>query len=134
LSGKFSIQDVHLLLAHYGRYKRCVLRYSVEGMQTETQTPHSVTVYGKVDADGLGGLTVKIISALKETLKEPNLLYRFRIPDSLGYFGLTTASDGSPSRKPFSRIVENMDRNSPGAEMMCLEQAVRTCAYRNHSP
>ena len=115
LSGEFSIKDVRLLLAHYGRYKRCVLRYSVDGLQTETQTPQNVTVYGKVDADGLGGLTVPIISALREKLHEPDLPYRFRIPHSLGYFPeLTTAADGSSSRKTFFQgTVENMDRAEP---------------------
>ena len=86
LSGEFSIKDVRLLLANYGRFKRCVLRYSIDGTQTETQTPQHVTVYGKVDADGSGGLTVVHISALRERLQEPEVLYRFRIPHSLGYF------------------------------------------------
>ncbi|HET6821118.1 MAG TPA: hypothetical protein VFH34_00645, partial [Anaerolineales bacterium] len=71
LSGNFSIQDVQQSLAHYGRYKRCVLRYDVDGVETETQTPQKVIVYGKLDADGLGGMTVDIISALRDRLNEP---------------------------------------------------------------
>ncbi len=131
LSGEFLIKDVRLLPAHYGRYKRCVLRYSVEGMQTETQTPRTVTVYGKVDADGLGDLTVEIISALKEKLREPELLYRFRIPDSLGYFPdlqllLLEALPGKPF---FKELLKTWTGNSPGSgNDVPLEQAVRTCA------
>jgi phosphotransferase family enzyme len=131
LSGKFSIQDVRLLLAHYGRYKRCVLRYSVEGMLTEIQTPHEVTVYGKVDADGLGGLTVAIISALREKLREPELLYRFRIPDSLGYFPdlQLLLMEALPGKPFFKELLKTWTGNSPGSGTdVPLEQAVRTCA------
>jgi len=131
VSGKFLIQDVGLLLAHYGRYKRCVLRYAVEGMQTETQTPQNVTVYGKVDADGLGGLTVEIISALKEMLQEPDLLYRFRIPDSLGYFPdlQLLLMEALPGKPFFKELLKTWTGNSPGSgKDVPLEQAVRTCA------
>jgi hypothetical protein len=131
LSGKFAIQDVRLLLAHYGRYKRCVLRYSVEGTLTETQTPHDVTVYGKVDADGLGGLTVQIISALRERLREPELLYRFRIPDSLGYFPdlQLLLMEALPGKPFFKELLKTWTGNSPGSgNDVPLEQAVRTCS------
>jgi len=131
MSGEFLIKDVRLLPAHYGRYKRCVLRYSVEGMQTETQTPQNVTVYGKVDADGLGGLTVDIISALKEKLREPELLYRFRIPDSLGYFPdlQLLLMEALPGKPFFKELLKTWRGNSPGsANDVPLEQAVRTCA------
>jgi len=131
LSGKFSIQDIRLLLAHYGRYKRCVLRYSVEGILTETQIPHEVTVYGKVDADGLGGLTVAIISALRERLREPDLLYRFRIPDSLGYFPdlQMLLMEALPGKPFFKELLKTWTGNSPGSGNDApLEQAVRTCA------
>ena len=131
LSGEFLIKDVRLLPAHYGRYKRCVLRYSVEGMQTKTQTPQNVTVYGKVDADGLGGLTVDIISALKEKSREPELLYRFRIPDSLGYFPdlQLLLMEALPGKPFFKELLKTWTGNSPGSgNDVPLEQAVRTCA------
>lgn len=140
LSGTFSMQKVHQFLAHYGRYKRCVLRYSIDGVQTETQTPQQVTVYGKVDADGLGGVTVDIISALRERLSEPDLLYRFRIPRSLGYFPdlqllLMEALPGKPFFKPLLKAwIENNNRqmagndNPPHDEDATLERAIQTCA------
>ena len=140
LSGKFSIQEVHQFLAHYGRYKRCVLRYSIDGIQTETQTPQQVTIYGKVDADGLGGVTVDIISALRERLNEPDLPYRFRIPHSLGFFPdlqllLMEALPGKPFFKPLLKAwIENNNRqmtgveNSPHEEDATLDKAIQTCA------
>ena len=131
LSGKFVIKDVRLLPAHYGRYKRCVLRYSVEGMLMETQTPHAVTVYGKVDADGLGGLTVEILSALKAKLREPELLYRFRIPDSLGYFPdlQLLLMEALPGKPFFKELLKTWTGNNHGSGTgVPLEQAVRTCA------
>jgi thiamine kinase-like enzyme len=138
LSGEFIIKDVYLLPAHYGRYKRCVLRYSVEGIQVETQTPKSITVYGKVDEDGLGDLTLPVISALKEKLHEPGISYRFRIPDSLGYFPdlqllLMEALPGKPFFKELLKTwkgkrdaSENESASHEKDER--LEEAVRTCA------
>ena len=133
-SGRFVIEDVRLLLAHYGRYKRCVLRYSIDGLQTETQTPQNLIVYGKVDADGLGGVTVAIISALKERLREPGLPYRFRIPDSLGYFPdlKLLLMEALPGKPFFKELLKTWNRSgnqepSPDGEVT-LEQAVKTCA------
>ena len=140
LSGAFSIQEVHQFLAHYGRYKRCVLRYSIDGVQTETQKPQQVTVYGKVDADGLGGATVDIISALRERLNEPQLPYRFRVPRSLGFFPdlqllLMEALSGKPFFKPLLKAwIENNNRQTAGDEHLpheedaTLEKAIQTCA------
>ncbi|MCI0549550.1 MAG: aminoglycoside phosphotransferase family protein [Anaerolineae bacterium] len=137
LSGKFEIKEVHLLPAHYGRYKRCVLRYSVEGIQTETQTPKNVTVYGKVDADGLGGLTVPVISALREKLHEP-VPYRFRVPHSLGYFPdlQLLMMEALPGKPFFKELLKTWAGSSHGSGIENtshekderLEEAVRTCA------
>src|SRR5688572_4189827 len=140
LSGTFSMQDVHQFLAHYGRYKRCVLRYTIDGVQMETQTPQQVTVYGKVDADGLGGMTVDIISALRERLNEPDLPYRFRVPRSLGFFPdlqllLMESLPGKPFFKPLLKAwIENNNRQMAGnenpshEEEATLEKAIQTCA------
>ena len=139
LSGEFLIQDVQLVLAHYGRYERCVLRYSIAGMQTSTQTPHSTTVYGKVDAEGLGGLTLSILSALRERLDEPEIPYRFRIPHALGYFPdlkllLMEALPGKPFFKELLKTWSadpdptHANVNTAQESEMTLEQAVRTCA------
>ena len=136
-SGEFLIQEVHLLPAHYGRFARCVLRYSVDGLQTSTQTPRNVTVYGKIDADGSGSQNVLIISALEEYLDQSEVLYRFRIPGSLGYFPdlqllLMEALPGEPFFKELlktwsgrSQAVLDEPRSHEKDERM--EEAVRTC-------
>jgi aminoglycoside phosphotransferase (APT) family kinase protein len=138
LSGEFLIKDVRLLPAHYGRYKRCVLRYSIEGVETKTQSPKSLTVYGKVDADGLGGLTVPIISALREKLHEPDLPYRFRVPHSLGYFPdlQLLMMEALPGKPFFKELLKTWRGNSHESGMqqvaagseVTLEKAVQTCA------
>jgi hypothetical protein len=140
LSGEFIIENVQLLPAHYGRYKRCVLRYSVDGKQTATQTPQSVTVYGKIDADGLGSQIGPIIAALREALQEPNLMYRFRVPRSLGYFPdlqflLMEALPGKPFFKPLLKAwIENNNHQTsaneslPHEEDARLDKAIQTCA------
>ena len=139
-SGAFSIREVQQFLAHYGRYKRCVLRYDIDGMHTETGTPQQVTVYGKLDADGLGGATVDIISALRERLNEPELPYRFRIPQALGFFPelqllLMEALPGKPFFKPLLKAwIEkgNHQRAGNGSQVdeeeANLEKAIQTCA------
>jgi hypothetical protein len=140
LSGSFSIQEVHQFLAHYGRYKRCVLRYTIDGQQTETHTPQQVTVYGKLDADGLGEATVDIISALRERLNEPDLPYRFRVPRSLGFFPeyqllLMEALPGKPFFKPLLKAWTDKNHHqaagnedSSEEEEANLEKAIQTCA------
>jgi Phosphotransferase enzyme family len=139
LAGEFLIKDVHLDLAHYGRFARCVLRYSVDGMHVATQTRHTVTVYGKVDADGLGDVTVFIISALRERLQEPNVPYRFRIPHALGYFPdlkllLMEAIPGKPFFKELLKTwtgngsPESRNGKTSSESQLTLEEAIRTCA------
>ena len=139
LAGEFLIKDVRLDLAHYGRYERCVLRYSIDGVQVATQTPHHTTVYGKVDAEGLGDATVSIISALRERLQEPAVPYRFRIPRALGYFPdlkllMMEALPGKPFFKELLKTWSGKHGQTSGngdtshESEMTLEQAVRTCA------
>lgn len=140
LSGEFVIENVQLLLAHYGRYKRCVLRYSVDGKQTATGTPQNVTVYGKIDADGLGSQIGPIISALRDALQKPNLLYRFRVPRSLGYLEdlqllLMEALPGKPFFKPLLKAwIESNNHQTtsnesiPNEEDARLDKAIQTCA------
>jgi hypothetical protein len=140
VSGSFSIQQVQQFLAHYGRYKRCVLRYTIDGMQMEAQTPQQVTVYGKVDADGLGGVTIDIISALRERLREPELPYRFRVPRALGYFPemqllLMEALPGKPFFKPLLKAWTDNNNGQRGGnenplpeDEATLEKAIQTCA------
>jgi hypothetical protein len=140
LSGEFVIDNVQLLLAHYGRYKRCVLRYSVDGKQTATQAPQNETVYGKIDADGLGSQISPIIDALRDALQKPDLLYRFRVPRSLGYLPdlqllLMEALPGKPFFKPLLKAwIDNNNHQTaaneslPNDEDARLDKAIQTCA------
>ena len=139
LSNEFLIKDVHLELAHYGRFERCVLRYSIDGTHIATQTPRTVTVYGKVDAEGLGSLTISILDALRERLKEPEVPYRFRIPHALGYFPdlKLLMMDALPGKPFFKELLKTWSGNNGQAgenegalsqSAMPLEQAIRNCA------
>jgi hypothetical protein len=139
LSSEFLIKNVRLDLAHYGRYERCVLRYSIDGIQGATQTPHNITVYGKVDVEGLGRLTLSILDALRERLKDPDVPYRFRIPNALGYFPdlKLLMMDALPGKPFFKELLKTWsgktgqagenDGASSQSEMN-LEQAIRNCA------
>lgn len=139
VSGEFLIKDVYLDLAHYGRYERCVLRYSIDGVQAATQTPRQIAVYGKVDADGSGNVAVSIMSALRSRLQEADVPYRFRIPRAFGYdpelkLLLMEALPGKPFFKELLRTWSG--RHGPNSKIedtsnedrLSLEQAVRICA------
>ena len=108
-------------------------------MQVATQTRHTVTVYGKVDADGLGDVTVSIISALRDRLQESNVPYRFRIPRALGYFPdlkllLMEAIPGKPFFKELLKTwtgngsPESRNGKTSSESQLTLEEAIRTCA------
>jgi aminoglycoside phosphotransferase (APT) family kinase protein len=107
-------------------------------MQTKTQSPQNITVYGKVDADGLGGLIVPIISALREKLHEPDLPYRFRVPQSLGYFPdvQLLMMEALPGKPFFKELLKTWTGNShaggtesaSASSEVTLEKAVQTCA------
>ncbi len=139
-SGEFEVRDVRLLLAHYGRFQRCVLRYSIQGLHTGTHTPETGTAYGKVDADGMGDFTMSILAALRARLQEPDLPYRFRIPHPLGYYPemkllIMEALPGKPFFKDLlktwsgNRNPERRGGVAPSPESdAALEDAVRTCA------
>ena len=86
ISGEFSSKMYVCFWRTMGVINVVFCAIPLMAFKLQTQTPQNVTVYGKVDADGLGGLTVSIISALRERLQEPDVPYRFRIPHSLGYF------------------------------------------------
>jgi thiamine kinase-like enzyme len=133
LSGELVIKEVRVLPAHYGRFKRCVLKYSVDGLQTRTQTPQTITVYGKIDADGLGELTVPVISALRETLNEPALPYRFRVPRSFGYIPdlQLLLMEALPGKSFFKELLKTWpgDGKPSTPSDVTLEDSVRACAW-----
>jgi hypothetical protein len=63
------IEDLRIEFAHYGRFRHCVLRYIIEGKLSEgvsafgeasrnTGTSKHI-IYGKVDADNYGALTIR---------------------------------------------------------------------------
>ena len=132
LSGEYSINKVQLDLAHYGRYQRCVLRYKLDGELADTYEQQQKIVYGKVDADGQGGLTVQVISALREKLREPNLPYYFRVPMSYGYLPdldllLMEALPGDPVIKRL--IKEGKDDSGTWQESnFTVEESMAVCA------
>jgi hypothetical protein len=133
LSGEFVIKEVRVLPAHYGRYKRCVLRYAVDGLQTRTQTPQTITVYGKIDADGFGELTVPVLSALRDTLNEPAWPYRFRVPRSFGYLPdlQLLLMEALPGKSFFKELLKTWPgEGKPSTESgVTLEDSVRACAW-----
>ena len=71
LSGSLTIDDLRIEPVAFGRFSRAVLRYYIDGHQPDKNLPTSQLIYGKVDSGGTGGLTVPIIAALRENLRDP---------------------------------------------------------------
>jgi ABC-type multidrug transport system fused ATPase/permease subunit len=132
LSGNFLINDIFLDLAHYGRYQRCVLRYQVEGEQADTHEPQKITVYGKVDGDGRGGLTVPVINALRERLRDKETIYPFRVPTAYGYLPdlKLLLMEALPGKPFFKQLLRNRlgEEPLPEEKGLTLEDAIATCA------
>ena len=61
-------------------------------------------------------MTVPIISALRETLHEPDLPYRFRVPHSLGYFPdlQLLLMEALPGKPFFKELLKTWAGNAPG--------------------
>jgi hypothetical protein len=62
-----------------------VLRYILEGKLTEDGSATQQIIYGKVDADNYGALTIPVMTALLERTGSNPKAYRFRIPRPLGF-------------------------------------------------
>jgi ABC-type multidrug transport system fused ATPase/permease subunit len=132
LSGGFTLDGFRLEPAHYGRYQRCVLRYHLSGRQTETEKPQEMVVYGIVDADGLGGITVPVIASLREQLREARSPYSFRIPRTLAYLPdlnllLLETLQGSPQFGPLLKTrIKGQTLSLDGG--LTLEGAIQSSA------
>lgn len=131
LSGNFDVDRFSLDMAHYGRQRRCVLRYQVIGKQPGDGVPQYQTVYGKVDADGTGALTIPVISALREEMSNGHTAGKFGVPRSLGFrpdlqLLMMEALPGKP-------LVAGLLKERIGAEEMQhassinLEESIEAC-------
>jgi hypothetical protein len=132
LSGQMVISDIRYELVHYGRYQRCVLRYSVEGHQTDTGASQNLVIYGKIDAGGSGGLTVPVLAALRERVHDPTKPDYFNIPRSIGYFSdlkllLIESLPGMPLMKTLYQSRQGQPGEEPG-DGITLEEAIETAA------
>lgn len=85
LAGSFVIDNLRYEMDHYGRYKRCTLRYILEGQQLDSHTAQKRILYGKVDGNGYRGLAIPVLAALQERLRRDERLNDFRIPDTVAY-------------------------------------------------
>jgi thiamine kinase-like enzyme len=130
-SGNFIVKNFGLDMAHYGRQRRCVLRYQIEGLQPGTDISQHQTLYGKVDADGTGALSVPIIAALRKEMSNGHTAGRFNVPRSLGYrpdiqLLMMEALPGRP-------LVASLLKERIGAEeaqpsmILTLEESIEAC-------
>jgi ABC-type multidrug transport system fused ATPase/permease subunit len=133
LSGQMLIGDIHYELVHYGRYERCVIRYTLEGRRTDTGAPQNLTIYGKVDAGGSGGLTVPVLAALREKVHDQNQPEYFDIPRSIAYFSnlkllLMEALPGSTIMKTLYQGWPPSQRHAGISGDVTLEEAIQSSA------
>ena len=92
----------------------------------------SQLIYGKIDSSGTGGLTVPVIAALRENLRDPKSPYYFRIPRSLGYLPdlKLLLLEALPGERHIKRLlvdrIKGKDSGQSGG--MSLEEALESCA------
>jgi hypothetical protein len=132
LSGQIILGDVNYELVHYGRYQRCVIRYTVEGRQPDTSASQNQIIYGKVDGAGSGGLTVPVLAALREKVHDADKPGFFNIPRSIAYYPdmklvLIEALPGEPIMKTLyqARLRQEITE-VPGR--LTLDQAIQSSA------
>lgn len=132
LSGGLAIEKVHIEPVTFGRFSRTVLRYTIEGHPPEQDMALSQIIYGKVDAGGTGGLSVPVIAALREMLRDPSSPYYFRVPRSLGYLPdlKLLLLEALPGERHIKRLlVDRIKGKEPGqAGGITLEAALEGCA------
>ncbi len=132
IAGKIQIHDVHLDLAHYGRYQRCVLRYGMDGEQIDTGLPRHLVVYGKVDIDRQGELTVQTIDNLRKKLRDPNLPDHFRVPISYGYLPEINLllMEELPGEPVIQRLIKEWKEGSKDGSggSLSLDEAIKASA------
>jgi energy-coupling factor transporter ATP-binding protein EcfA2 len=132
LSGRRTVEKFKLEPAHYGRFLRCVLRYRITEHEVDSQATQEQVVYGKVDADGQGGLAVPVITTLREQLYTARSPYRFRIPRTLTYLPdlkmlLMEALPGSPMYAPLLKArIRGEEQNLNGS--LTLEESIEASA------
>jgi len=132
LSGGLVIDTLRIEPVAFGRFSRTVLRYYIDGHQPDNNLALSLLIYGKVDSGGTGGLTVPVIAALRENLRDPKSPYYFRIPHSLGYLPdlKLLLLEALPGERHIKRLlVDRIKGKEPGqASGMSLEEALEGCA------
>jgi ABC-type multidrug transport system ATPase subunit len=101
LSDRFIAQDIRLTPVNYARRYRCVLRYEIDGVAPDDNTPQRRVVYGKVSTDNQGMLAGQVADALHRYLSTNAGAHQFAVPRSLGFradlqLALLEAIPGTP--------------------------------------
>jgi hypothetical protein len=131
LDNHLAIQDCRVELGHYGRQRRCVLRYHLTSTTPGSATPQRMLVYGKVAADDRGALAGPVIAALHEQVLDRGS-YQFNIPRSFGFrpdlqLALFEAIPGVPQVAQLLKArLKGAEAMQPGA--LTLEHSLDACA------
>jgi energy-coupling factor transporter ATP-binding protein EcfA2 len=133
LSGSLEIEDLRIEFAHYGRFRHCVLRYIIEGKLSEGGTPHQQIIYGKVDADNYGALTIPVMSALLERTGSNPDAFRFRVPRPLGFLPdlKLLLIENLPGNARMKDLLLDRLCGTPGMRggSATLDGAIESCAH-----
>ena len=127
--GHFTIRDLRVDVAHYGRSPRCTLRYTVEGTGTGG-APRRLVVYGKVAGNGFGERTSSVVAALRERL-EARGGSRINIPRVLGVWPdlHLVLLEGIPGRPFITPLLKARlaGAETPHSGTSSLEEAIAGC-------
>lgn len=127
---RIEVKSTRIELAHYGRFKRCVLRYWLTGQDTGTGESHTHLVYGKVDGENSNRSTVEATDALA-ALSQANH-HLFKIPQIYAILPelKLVLMEAIPGDASFSRILKARVRGESNSHLddPLLEEAIRMAA------
>jgi hypothetical protein len=131
LDETFEIERTEVELVDYGRQKRAVLRYQIEGHRPGKEKIERRTIYGKVSGDNSAALSGAVTSALRERLFGSNSAMHVNIPQTYAWrqdlqIALLEAIPGKPV---IADMLKARLRGKPAPEAaLSLEEMIEASA------
>ena len=123
---QFTVKTSRIELAHYGRFKRCVLRYWLTGQTQQTGEIQSRLMYGKVDEAGSNQQTLEVTDAIMSLGQANTPSFKIpRIYATLPELKLVLM-EAVPGEAAFSRLLKTRVRGAgtPQLDDPLLEDAI----------
>jgi hypothetical protein len=131
LNRPFAAEDCRIELVSHRRRRRCVLRYTLFGRTPDRDEVGRLIVYGKVTGFGDQALNSRTLEAVRERIRGPAAVQRFRLPRSFGSrpeLGLLLL-EALPGEAEIGPALRARVRGEPAPAGPPLEDMVTRCAH-----